>query len=147
MTNKYDPFIMEHRVDNAVSALNSLVLYCAEVLPKNSCLRSVVEHVDVKINDVQTHLAETPYSDWVGAPKPVPICSQCAENYPVCPGEAEWLAPRVVGCPTPDHPENPWTYQFVPLCDGCKSDWWGVDDQDRPPRCPPFMPLPDEWVG
>jgi hypothetical protein len=81
-------------------------------------------------------------------PKPTPCC-QCVERFPVSPPAATVLAPRVASCPMPDHPERPWTYQFVPICDGCKSDWWGVGDADRPPNPPPFMALSDEapWVG
>ena len=148
-TTEYDPFIMKHRVDNAVSALNSLVLYCVETLPlrEHSGMRDAIETADYAINCVQDHLAETPYSDWVGIPNPVTMCSYCLINFPVSPAEAEWLAPRVASCPTPEHPERVWTYQFVPICDGCKCDWWGVNDEDRPRLAPPFMPLPDEWVG
>lgn len=72
-------------------------------------------------------------------------CSQCAESSGIATApNATTLAPSVMGCPTPDHPERPWTYQFVPICDDCKSDWWGVSDADRPPHAPPFIALPDE---
>lgn len=74
-------------------------------------------------------------------------CCQCIERFPTSPPAATVLAPRVVWCPTPDHPERPRTYQFVPICDDCKSDWWGLNNADRPPNAPPFMTLPDEWVG
>ena len=149
MTKTYDPREMEYRVDEAVNALNHLVLYCARVLSTDSGLRGVVENVDVKINDVRTHLAETPYSEWIGVTHPntprVP-CKQCA-NAGRDGREASWLAPSVIGCPLPEHPDRPWTFDFVPICHDCKSDWWGVNGEDRPAFCPSFMALPDEWVG
>jgi hypothetical protein len=143
----YDVNMMRFRVDEAVNAMNSLVLYANAVLSGDSRMKAAIEWADMIVNNVQDHLADTPNPEWVGAQDPSVPCFQCAENYAVSPAQAKWLAPRVVAFPTPDHPERPWTYQFVPICDECSSDWWGVCDADRPAFAPPFMALPIGWVG
>lgn len=72
MKEVYDPEIMIGRVDNAVSAVNSLLAYVEEVLPKNSRLRGLVEYVDEKVTYALKHLEADPYSEWVGISEPGP---------------------------------------------------------------------------
>ena len=141
----YDPFLKGYHIDQAVKALNNLVLYKRKVLPQDSDLGACIDEVDHLINGCQDAVKADPYSKWVGVENPNPPlvpCEQCEASELRPSAEATLLAPRIKNCPTPDDPDRAYTYEYVAICPACSDDWWGPNESDRPEGAPLTRPLP-----
>lgn len=118
-------------MDNAISQIQGDITF----LPAS--LIALIEDLvrsDSKINTFRDKLAECVKNTSVVA------CFQCDHNYGRL-SEATCIAPRVRTCPSPSEPNAQWTYEYVALCTDCATDWWGVDEADKPANVPPTIIL------